>query len=78
MSTQLDQTTYAGEIVIVVCWCGIRHGIPAELRRAQLREHNAGRLMSVYCPLGHTHVPAGKSEAERLRERLESANESER
>lgn len=64
---------YGGRLVVSVCWCGMRHAIPSELDNFQQRQHDNGeRVTSIYCPLGHTYVPSGKGEAQRLRERLES------
>ncbi len=63
--------TYSGQLTVVTCWCGMRHAIPAELDDFQDRQHDNGeRQTSIYCPLGHTHVRAGKGEAEKLREQL--------
>lgn len=70
--TAVDQTTYVGEIVIVTCWCGIRCGLPAELDRYRRRRADDGDPFSVYCPLGHTFIPAGKSKTERLQDRLDA------
>lgn len=74
--------TYSGQLTVVACWCGMRHAIPAELDDFQDRQHDNGeRQTSIYCPLGHTHIRAGKGEAERLRERLartEQANRASR
>lgn len=67
----METITYSGELTVVKCWCGIRHAIPSELRREQSRAHDRGGWQGVYCPIGHKHAPAGTSEAERLRERLE-------
>lgn len=59
--------TYSGELLTVTCWCGMRHAVPAELRRHQERQHENGKTpVGIYCPLGHSHVPAGESEVERL------------
>ena len=63
---------YSGELTVTTCWCGTRHAIPSELHDFQQRQHRDGRkVTAVYCPLGHTHVPAGESESERLQARLE-------
>lgn len=64
--------TYSGSLTIVTCWCGMRHAVPSELENCQRRQHDDGiaNVQAIYCPLGHTHVPAGKSEIERERERL--------
>lgn len=68
-----ETLSFTGELIVLSCWCGIRHAVPDQLRRMQKRQHDAGgEVMSIYCPLGHQHVPSGKSEAQRLRERLEA------
>jgi hypothetical protein len=49
----------------------MRHAVPEELRAHQERQHrNGDPETSIYCPLGHSYIPAGKGEAEKLRERL--------
>jgi hypothetical protein len=74
-----DTIAYSGQLVVVTCWCGMRHAVPAELRHYQERQHDDGREQrDIYCPLGHTHVIAGKGRAAELeealgRERSESA-----
>ena len=61
--------TYSGRLTVVFCWCGIRHAVPEELSDFQQRQHADGeRVTSIYCPLGHTHIPAGPGEAEKLRQ----------
>lgn len=53
----------------------MRHAVPEELHDYQQRAHNDGdkNVQSIYCPLGHGHVPAGKGEAQLERERRERA-----
>jgi hypothetical protein len=65
--------SYSGTLEVVTCWCGMRHAVPEELRQHQLRAHNdeRGNVPSIYCPLGHSHVPAGKSKATQLEESLQ-------
>ncbi len=59
------------ELVILSCWCGIQHAVPKSLRTEQMRAHNNGESpRGIYCPLGHSHVPVGKSECERLHKSL--------
>jgi hypothetical protein len=63
--------TYAGELVVLDCWCGITHAVPNSLREHQLRQFNAGeKPLGIYCPLGHSHVPAGESESAKLKRQL--------
>lgn len=67
-----ETLTYTGKLVVNTCWCGIRHAVPEELERHRLRQHHNGRQVdSIYCPLGHAYVPAGKPETERLQESLQ-------
>lgn len=64
---------YEGTLTILICWCGMRHAVPKELRRFQLRQHRNGEtVIDIYCPLGHPHVPTGKSEVEKVREQLDA------
>lgn len=69
--------TYEGTLTILTCWCGMRHAVPEELRAFQQRQHRDGArdVTGIYCPLGHQHVPSGKGEAERLREKLAAEEE---
>ncbi len=64
---------YAGELVVLRCWCGIQYAVPRSLREAQLRMHNdlRGDVVSIYCPLGHAAVPSHEPDAKRLRRQLE-------
>ena len=58
----------------MTCWCGTAHAVPSELYQFQLRQHNDGRTpVDIYCPLGHAHVPAGKSKWATEREAREAA-----
>jgi hypothetical protein len=64
--------SFTDTLTVITCWRGINHAVPQHLRDYQLRCHRDGKAVpSVYCPLGHAHSPAGKGEAEKLRERLE-------
>jgi hypothetical protein len=65
---------YTGELVVLTCWCGMHHAVPSALREYQERQHrDNGHVPDIYCPLGHAHVPSGKSEATKQRERAEAA-----
>jgi hypothetical protein len=67
-----DTLVYSGQLVVVTCWCGMRHAIPSELDDFQDRQHDDGeKQTAIYCPLGHSHIRAGKGEAAKLRERLQ-------
>jgi DNA repair exonuclease SbcCD ATPase subunit len=71
-----DTLTYSGQLLVLTCWCGMRHAVPKELREFQERQHRNGiDPIGIYCPLGHSHVPAGEGEAERLRRELEEQRE---
>lgn len=67
---------YEGTLVTVTCWCGIHHAVPESLRNEQQRQHDDGKqVRSIYCPLGHTHVPVGESEVERVRRERDRARD---
>lgn len=57
--------------VQVNCWCGILFAVPKSLFDHYSRENDrrAGSY-ELCCPLGHKMIPAGKSEAARLRDEL--------
>jgi hypothetical protein len=57
-------------LVVVTCWCGMRHAIPKELDEFCHREHRDGKSHTVYCPLGHTYSIAGEGESKRLAREL--------
>jgi hypothetical protein len=67
-----DTLTFTGELQIVTCWCGMKHAVPSGLYKHQEREKDAGRSMSIFCPLGHEWTRGGLTEAERLRRQLEN------
>jgi hypothetical protein len=53
------------------CWCGISFAIPTSLYNHYVSENdNKPGSFSLHCPLGHSFIPAGKSEADRLRDQL--------
>lgn len=67
---------FTDTLVVVTCWCGVNHAVPENLRKEQLARHRDGLSpLGIYCPVGHSHVPRGKGEAEELRERLERERE---
>jgi len=69
-----ETLNYSGKLVVEVCWCGMRHAVPSELSDFQQRQHDEGRsAMAIYCPLGHSHVPAGKSKVKQVEEERERA-----
>ena len=67
-----ETIAYSGTLVVLKCWCGIAHAVPQSLRSEQVRKHEAGESMSIYCPLGHTYVPSGESKAAKLERRLQA------
>ncbi len=72
----LATLTYSGQLVVCVCWCGMYHAVPEELRAHQLRQHRDGkRQTDIYCPLGHTYTVAGEGEAARLERQLKLARD---
>jgi hypothetical protein len=53
------------------CWCGISFALPKSLLDYYERTNEAKpRSFSIYCPLGHSMIPAGKSESDKLRDQL--------
>lgn len=50
--------------------CDINFAVPQSMRDRWYRERG---MMIICCPNGHSLVPAGKSDADRLREELERA-----
>lgn len=63
--------TYTGTLTTTTCWCGIAHAIPSDLYRKAELDHR----QSVYCPLGHSWVFAGETEAARLARELKRARD---
>jgi len=63
----LGTLTHAGRLVVTTCWCGIGHAIPEELYDQAQRNHSR----TVHCPLGHTWVVAGETEAQKLKRQLQ-------
>lgn len=61
------QHTETETLVVVTCWCGIRHAVPQSLRRVQLQQPGK---KEVFCPLGHAYVSGGESEADRIKQQL--------
>lgn len=62
---------YAGELVVLRCWCGIQHAVPDSLRNLQRRQKDKGQVITaIFCPLGHEHVPKGESDKARLEREL--------
>jgi len=73
----METLAYSGTLTVVTCWCGMSHAVPTELRDFQLRQFHDGRkVQDIYCPLGHTHVPAGETKAAQLEWQLEQARRS--
>lgn len=50
------------------CNCGVVFAMSAELRRRRLNDHE-----SFWCPNGHSQAYVGKTEAQKLREQLQVA-----
>lgn len=58
---------YSGTLVETSCWCGIVMAIPDSLYKEAQRNHK----LDVHCPLGHTFVYSGDTEADKLRKQLQ-------
>src|SRR4051812_17173348 len=69
--------SYYGTLVVLTCWCGMKHAVPEDLRNFQLRQHNDGvkNVVSIYCPLGHQHIPSGEGRAAKLAREKQAAEE---
>lgn len=68
---------YTSELVVVECWCGMPHAVPASLRDFQLRQHHDGKqVTSIFCPLGHGHAPASEPKVKRLERELANTQEN--
>ncbi len=68
-----DIEHYVGTTTLVVttCWCGVPHAIPKSLYDLQRRQFDNGETVTgVYCPSGHSHIPAGTGKAVRLEKEL--------
>jgi hypothetical protein len=52
------------------CWCGIAFAIPMTLYEHYVRENDSRNRYNLFCPLGHSMIPAGKSESDKLRDQL--------
>jgi len=61
--------TFTEELTVVTCWCGMTHAVPSALRDYQVRKHDDGIDVDVYCPRGHSYAIAGKSAVAKERER---------
>jgi hypothetical protein len=72
-----ETLTFTGELTVVACWCGMRHAVPAELRNYQQRQYDNGNSdpIGIYCPLGHTHIPAGESKIARIQRQRQWARD---
>lgn len=68
-----ETITYTGKLRVYSCWCGISFALPENLYTEYRRKN--GRI-SIYCPLGHSMVPADKDEIAVLKARLSSTQES--
>jgi hypothetical protein len=62
----MSTLTYNGTLVVTSCWCGIAHAVPKDLYDDAERNHS----VKVYCPLGHSWVFAGETEAVKLKREL--------
>lgn len=67
---------YTSELVVLECWCGMPHAVPKSLREYQLRMHHDGvKVVDIFCPLGHAHIPAAEPEVRRLERQLANTEE---
>jgi hypothetical protein len=67
---------YTERLTVVTCWCGMHHAVPENLRDYQQRCHDEGRnVPDIFCPLGHSHMPAGQPLKDKLERRLAAEKE---
>jgi hypothetical protein len=67
--------TYTQTLVVESCpTCHIEHGIPDDLRDRALAKPGPNGL-AIYCPAGHRWWFTGKTEEQKLRERLAQRDE---
>jgi hypothetical protein len=57
----MNTLVYTGTLIITSCWCGIHLAIPDDL----YKEARRNRDKSVYCPLGHSFVYSGETDAQK-------------
>ena len=63
---------YTGTLTITACpTCSIAHAVPRDLYRHAQDDHS----VNVYCPLGHSWVFIGETEAKRLARELQWAED---
>ena len=60
----LDQLTYSGYLLAYQCWCGVHFAVPQSLDR----EYQARRFHQIFCPLGHSMIPSGRTLPEQLKD----------
>lgn len=66
--------TYSSTLTTTKCWCGIHFAIPTELYEHMQRRKGDRNPPECHCPLGHTMIFTGKTEAQRERELREAAD----
>ena len=67
----METMEYTGKLVVVTCWCGLKHAVPEDLDR-QLKE---GIVAHLYCPLGHRYV-VDPSETTKLKAQISSLRDT--
>lgn len=64
---------YTGVLAVEICCnCGVSFAMPQDMQTRRLNDHR-----DFYCPAGHPQHYTGKTEEQRLRDRLRSAEASE-
>ena len=70
MEEAMTTMEVTSELTVLTCWCGMIHAVPTVMRNHQMRKHENGEVVpDIYCPLGHGHVPSGKSKVQIEREK---------
>ena len=68
--SQVITHTETETLVVVKCWCGLRHAIPQSLRETQLQARDRGGNHVIFCPLGHEYIATGESRTAKLQRQL--------
>ena len=68
----METMEYTGTLVIVSCWCGLKHAIPNDLNRALDRR----TIDHVCCPLGHQYISSDPNEVMELKAQVSNLRES--
>lgn len=69
-----ETLSYQDALVVEVCWCGMHHAVPRQLRDHMNAQHENGQKQTgIYCPLGHVWIFSGTPAVDKERKRREAA-----